>query len=64
MASTAYRYYCLDSAGRLHSAEWFDAGSDEDAVAQIEAKHADATCEIWHDQRLVAKLLPRQLSAA
>jgi hypothetical protein len=46
MPSENYRYYCLDGAGRLHSAEWFHAESDEDAVAQIEAKHADATCEI------------------
>ena len=62
--AAAYRYYCLDSKGQLHSAEWFDAGTDEEAVAQIEAKHADATCEIWQDQRLVAKLMPQQLTAA
>jgi hypothetical protein len=61
--SGAYRYYCLDSTGHLHSAEWFEAASDAAAVAQIEAKHADATCEIWQDNRLVAKLTPRRLSA-
>ena len=63
MAPAAYRYYCLDSKGQLHSAEWFEADSDHDAVAQVEAKHADATCEIWQDHRLVAKLMPQRLSA-
>ena len=63
MSSEAYRYYCLDSAGRLHSAEWFDAESDQDAIAQIEARHPDAMCEIWHRRRLVATLSPKQLRA-
>ena len=63
MALENYRYYCLDSTGHLHSAEWFYADSDGDAIAQIEAKHADATCEIWQENRLVAKLSPRRLSA-
>lgn len=58
-----YRYYCLDSTGHLHSAEWFEAASDEEAVARIHAKHTDATCEIWQDNRLVAKLAPERLSA-
>ena len=63
MALENYRYYCLDSTGHLHSAEWFHADSDGDAIAQIEAKHPDATCEIWQENRLVAKLSPRRLSA-
>jgi hypothetical protein len=63
MSSEAYRYYCLDSTGQLHSAEWFEADTDEDAVAQIEAKHSDALCEIWQGKRLVAKLLPKRLTA-
>ncbi len=58
-----YRYYCLDSTGRLHSAQWFNATNDAEAIAQIEAKHPDATCEIWQDNRLVAKLAPQRLSA-
>jgi hypothetical protein len=63
MRSESYRYYCLDGAGQLHDAEWFAAESDEDASAQIEAKHADATCEIWQGKRLVAKLCPQRLRA-
>ena len=63
MPSENYRYYCLDGAGRLHDAEWFQAGGDEDAIAQIEAKRPDATCEIWQDKRLVATLSPKRLWA-
>lgn len=63
MSEGNYRYYCLDGAGRLHSAEWFDAENDEDAVAQIEAKHSDAHCEVWQGKRLVAKISPRRLQA-
>jgi hypothetical protein len=61
MPADNYRFYCLDRTGRLHGAEWFYAETDEEAVAQVEAEHADATCEIWHGNRLVAKLLPQRL---
>lgn len=63
MSLEAYRYYCLDSSGRLHSAEWLEADSDEDAIAQIEAKHRTATSEIWLGRRLVAKVTPKLLDA-
>lgn len=63
MAQEGYRYYCLDGRGRLHSAEWFEAASDEDAIAQVEAQNPDALCEIWQGQRLVAKLSARRLQA-
>ena len=43
MSSENYRYYCLDGAGHLHSAEWFVADNDEQAVALIEAEHLDLT---------------------
>ena len=56
MFSGNYRYYCLDVAGYLHSAEGFYADSDEDAIAQIEAEHPGDKCEIWQGDRLVAKL--------
>jgi hypothetical protein len=56
MPSGNYRYYCLDGSGQLHGAEWFHAESDMDAIAQVEARHPDAKCEIWQDYRLVAKL--------
>lgn len=58
-----YRYYCLDATGHLHSAEWFQAESDEDAVALVQANHAEETCEIWLGTRLVAELPPRRRTA-
>jgi hypothetical protein len=64
MPSENYRYYCLDAAGRLHSAEWFDADSDEHAIAQIEAQRPGTLCEIWQGQRLVATIAPKRLRAS
>lgn len=58
MHSEHYRYYRLDGAGHLHEAEWFDAESDENAAAKIEAKYPDARREIWQGTRLVATLTP------
>lgn len=63
MSSEKYRVYCLDGAGHLYEPEWFDAASDEDAIAQIRAKRPDARCEIWHGRRLVASISPNRLSA-
>ena len=51
-----YRYFCLDAFGELHGAEWFYADDDDAAVAHVYAKHPDAKCEVWNEQRLVAKL--------
>ena len=58
MQPQKYRYYCLDQAGELHNVEWFEATSDEKAVAFVEARHPNDTCEIWQGSRLVAKLDP------
>lgn len=58
-----YRYYCLDGAGHLHDAEWFYAESDDEATAQIEARHPNSKCEIWQGKRLVASIAPRRLEA-
>lgn len=63
MSSENYRYYCLDSTGRLHDAAWFVATSDEDAVSQIEQKHPDAKCEVWQGNRLVASFSQARLRA-
>jgi hypothetical protein len=59
----SYRYYCLDGTGKLHNAEWFEADSDADAVAQVEARHPDGLCEIWLGKRLVARVSPQRLTA-
>ncbi len=63
MSSENYRYYCLDSVGRLHEAAWFRAASDDDAVAQIEKKNVDAMFEIWQGRRMVARISPTALQA-
>ena len=63
MPSDNYRYYCLDGTGHLHGTEWFEAASDAEAIAQIEALHPNDTCEIWEGKRLVASLAPRRQSA-
>jgi hypothetical protein len=55
-----YRYYCLDGAGNIHNAEWFDADSDEQAVADIQARHPDSTCEVWSGNKLIGSTRPQQ----
>ena len=45
MSSENYRYFCLDRTGRLHGTQWLSAVDDEDAIAQIKAKHPEAKCE-------------------
>ena len=63
MSSEPYRYYCLDGQGNLQGAEWFEAESDDAAVAMIQEKHPDGHCEIWQGRRLVASVKPEELSA-
>jgi hypothetical protein len=58
-----YRFYCLDSAGHISTAEWFDAPSDEEAVETVQALRPDGTCEIWEGKRLVASTKPIELRA-
>ena len=63
MSRGTYRYYRLDSSGHLRNADWLEAESDEDAIAQIEVQHPNELCEIWQGQQLVAKLSPGRLQA-
>lgn len=63
MSSENYRFYRLDGAGHLYDAEWFDADSDEAAIARIATEHPEAKCEIWRGKRLVAALLPKRRQA-
>jgi hypothetical protein len=52
-----YRLYCLNRAGKIDFAEWIQAASDDDAVRKAERAKPDAAkCEIWEQNRLVAKL--------
>jgi hypothetical protein len=53
----AYRMYCLDGAGHIGLAEWIEASTDEEAVAEARKLRPDASkCEVWLKERLVAKL--------
>ena len=61
--TTTYRYYHLDGLGHLHGAEWFQAASDADAVAQVEIMLPNSLCEIWEGSRLVTKLSPKRRQA-
>jgi hypothetical protein len=61
-APEKHRYYCLDRTGQLHNSVEFQAESDEDAVAQIVAKHPHDQCEVWEGRRLVATLKPNAAS--
>jgi hypothetical protein len=63
MPSENYRYYCLDSTGKLHDAEWFSAESDDDAISRISEKHPGSKCEVWQGQRLVASIAPERRQA-
>ena len=60
MSKQTYRFYRLDGVGHLHSADWFDAESDEDAIAHVGAQYPDATCELWQGEQLVAKVSPKR----
>lgn len=52
-----YRLYCLDSAGKIHFAENFEAADDEQAVAKAcELKNGATKCEVWDRNRFVASL--------
>jgi len=57
-----YRLYRLDGAGKIISAEWVEADSDELALAQ--AHNAVVTggvsFELWQRNRLVARSGTRQ----
>jgi hypothetical protein len=52
-----YRVYCLDGAGRIGFADWIEADDDDDAVRKARILRPDLhICEVWEQQRLVAKL--------
>jgi hypothetical protein len=53
----AYRLYCLDGVGRIASADWLEALSDEEAVELARGRMGVAPkCEVWLQHRMVAKI--------
>lgn len=61
--SEMYCVYFLDRSGWLLDFEFFDADSDEQAVAAVKASKPGAICRIWADRRLVAKIGANPFSA-
>jgi len=54
---TAYRLYCLDGAGHISLADWIEAASDAEALAEARQLKKDALqCEVWQGDRLVGSL--------
>jgi hypothetical protein len=51
-----YRVYCFDLARKEVSADFIQAGNDEEAIALVEAGDFGSKCEIWDGKRLVAQL--------
>lgn len=51
-----YRIYCYDGAQKVVSADWLDATTDEDAIAEAHARGFGSQCEIWNGERMVAQL--------
>jgi len=58
MSLKHYRYCALDDLGRLHEAVWFRAGSDGDALSQVEKSYGGSICEVWQGMRMVARISP------
>ena len=49
-----YRLYRLDGAGRIVSADWLDAGADEDALSKARTS-GDGRFELWERNRLIGQ---------
>ena len=54
-----YHLYCLDEGGKIRSDEWFDADSDEDAIANVRSMNMPFYCEIWDTHKQLAIIPPR-----
>jgi hypothetical protein len=51
-----YRLYCLGIEGRIVSADWLDAQSDEEAMIVARSKPRLLECEVWHRDGFVGKV--------
>ena len=52
-ASPTYRFYRPDGAGHLHQTDWFEADSDEEAIATVARLHPEGLCEVWKGNQLI-----------
>lgn len=53
-----YRLYCLDSFGKIESAEWISAADDAAALDRVRTLAKPVACELWHRDRFVGRLDP------
>ena len=51
-----YRIYCYDGTLMTLSGHTLKAGTDAEAIAEVEAGDFGSKCEIWEGKRLVATL--------
>ena len=51
-----YRVYCYDGAGKLWVADWIEAATDKEALAQARAKTVAVKCEVWQRDRLIGTI--------
>jgi hypothetical protein len=58
-----YRVYCYDGARKIVTADFVEASSDEEAIAEAEARDFGSRCELWDGKRLVAELQEERRSA-
>jgi len=49
-----YRLYRLDGAGKITSAEWIEADSDDQAMDEARLRASDIEFEVWQNRRLVS----------
>jgi hypothetical protein len=56
-----YRLYCMDGDGRIATADWIEASSDDEAIVLARSKKLSVACELWDRDRLVASLSPRPI---
>lgn len=54
-ALPAYRFYQLDGAGKITTADWLAADSDEEAIAHVRKRAGSSRFELWERNRLVCR---------
>jgi hypothetical protein len=52
----AYRLYHVDGAGKVSSAEWIEADTDDSAIETARSNAKTVECELWQGSRLVARI--------
>ena len=51
-----YRVYCLNAEGHISSAEGIEARDDGEALVIARSINRDVDCELWKEDRFIARL--------